>query len=242
MVGLPHVTNDERAVTTAILQAKNQGMLPLVADIKPYSPRDGNLVRKRDPAEFAQALVGAGACALSVVTESRHFGGSIRMLRQVARSVSVPILRKDFFSSVEQIEESREAGATAVLLILATMSEPVAAVLYRHARELDMEVVVEVHTREELTRALAIHPTIIGINNRDILKLERDSGDVGVTEELAPLVPDDIVKISESSLRTCGEIRRAIEAGADAVLVGTAILQSEDPTAYLAGLIAGVRR
>jgi indole-3-glycerol phosphate synthase len=105
-----------------------------------------------------------------------------------------------------------------------------------------MEVVVEVHTREELTRALAIHPTIIGINNRDILKLERDSGDVGVTEELAPLVPDDIVKISESSLRTCGEIRRAIEAGADAVLVGTAILQSEDPTAYLAGLIAGVRR
>ena len=100
---------------------------------------------------------------------------------------------------------------------------------------------MEIHTRQELERALALSPTIIGINNRDILSLETDSGDVRVTEELAPLVPEGIVKISESSLQTEEDIQRAIEAGADAVLVGTAILKAGDPVTFLSRLISGVR-
>jgi indole-3-glycerol phosphate synthase len=128
-----------------------------------------------------------------------------------------------------------------VLLILATTPDPLAAVLYRLARELGLEVVVEIHTRQELDRALALSPTIIGINNRDILSLETDSGDVRVTEELAPLVPRGIVKISESSLQTGEDIQRAIEAGADAVLVGTAILKADDPVTFLSRLFSGVR-
>lgn len=228
-------------LSAAILGAKGRGILPLVADIKPASPRDGELVGMRDAAELARMLVEAGACALSVVTEPQHFGGSLQTLRRVCEAISVPVLRKDFFSLPGQIEETKKQGAGAVLLTLATISEPLSSILYDLARELELEVVVEIHTRRELERALALSPTIIGINNRDILSLETDSGDVRVTEELAPLVPHGIVKISESSLQTGEDILRAIRAGADAVLVGTAILRASDPAAFLSGLIRGVR-
>ncbi len=212
-----------------------------MADIKPASPRDGELVGARDAVELARTMVEAGACALSVVTEPKHFGGSLETLRRVCEAVKVPVLRKDFFSSPKQIEESKKQGAAAVLLILAMTPDPLASALYGLARELDLEVVVEIHTRQELERALGLSPTIIGINNRDILRLETDMGDVRVTEELAALVPDGIVRISESSLKTEEDIRRAIEAGADGVLVGTAILQAGDPAKFLSRVISGGR-
>jgi indole-3-glycerol phosphate synthase len=226
--------------STAIRQAKRRGTLPLVADIKPFSPRDGDLVGLRNPADLARALVQGGACALSVVTEPRHFGGSLQTLRRVCQAVKVPVLQKDFFSSREQIEESKDLGAAAILLTLATIPEALAPLLYDRARELDLEVVVEIHSRLELERALALSPTIIGINNRDLTELEKDAGDVRVTEELAPLVPEGIVKISESALQTEEDIRRAIAAGADGVLVGTAILRADNPAAFLSRLLAGV--
>jgi indole-3-glycerol phosphate synthase len=231
----------ECPLSAAILGTKRRGTLPLIADIKPASPRDGDLVGARDPAELAQALVKAGACALSVVTEPKHFGGSSQTLRRVCDAAKVPVLQKDFFSSAQQMEESKRQGAAAVLLTLATTSGSLAPVLYRRARKLGLEVVVEIHTRSELERALALSPTIIGINNRNILCFEMDSGDVRVTEELAPLIPDGVVRISESSLQTEEDIRRAVEAGADAVLVGTAILKADDPAAFLSRLISGVQ-
>ena len=227
----------DRSLSDAIHKAKQQGLVPLLADIKPQSPREGDLVKQKDPVQLARSLAGAGACALSVVTEPRHFGGSLQMLRDVAQAVSLPVLRKDFISSVEQVEESREAGAAAVLLILATTPERLVSMLYRRIQGLGMEAVVEIHSRRELDLALALSPTMIGINNRDILRLEKDKGDVALTEELAPLVPKPILTISESSLNTDDDIRRALQAGADAVLVGTAILQSDDPIARVRDLV-----
>jgi len=227
-------------LSAAILGAKGRRILPLIADIKPASPRDGHLVGTRDAAAIARTLVGAGACALSVVTEPRHFGGSLETLRRVCQTAKVPVLQKDFFSSVEQLEDSKKQGAAAVLFTLATIPDSLGPVLYRRACELGLEAVVEIHTRSELDRALALSPTIIGINNRDILSFETDSGDVRVTEELAPLIPEGIVRISESSLQEEDDIRRAVEAGADAVLVGTAILKADDPAAFLSRLIGGV--
>ena len=227
-------------LSAAILGAKGRRILPLIADIKPASPRDGHLVGTRDAAAIARTLVGAGACALSVVTEPRHFGGSLETLRRVCQAAKVPVLQKDFFSSVEQLEDSKKQGAAAVLFTLATIPDSLGPVLYRRACELGLEAVVEIHTRSELDRALALSPTIIGINNRDILSFETDSGDVRVTEELAPLIPEGIVRISESSLQEEDDIRRAVEAGADAVLVGTAILKADDPAAFLSRLIGGV--
>jgi indole-3-glycerol phosphate synthase len=232
---------ERQPLSAAVRGAKKRGMIPLVGDIKPVSPRDGELVGARDEAAFARMLVEAGACALSVVTEPTHFGGSLQILRRVCHAVKVPVLQKDFFLSAEQFEEAKSQGADAVLLILATTPDSVTPVLYRQARQLGLEVVVEIHNRRELERALDLSPQIIGINNRDILRLETDSGDVRVTEELAPLVPDGILKISESSLQSEEDVRRAVKAGADAVLVGTAILRAADPATLLARLIKGGR-
>lgn len=224
-------------LAAAIREAKSAGKMPLIADLKPSSPRDGALVGARDAAELARSLVDAGACALSVVTEPKHFGGRLETLRQVSEAVRVPVLQKDFFTSAAQIVEAKRQGASAVLLILAMIPDALVSDLYRLAKAQDLEIVVEIHTRRELERALALSPALIGINNRDILRLETDAGDVRVTEELAPLVPAGILKISASSLLTAEDIRRAMEAGADAVLVGTALLRAADPAAALSHLM-----
>lgn len=225
------------SLSQAILRAKRQGVVPLIADIKPVSPRDGALIGSRDPASVAQQLVAAGACAVSVVTEPVHFGGSLDTLRAICSAVRVPVLQKDFFLSADQVEDSLACGAGAVLVILATTPDDLAYELCRRARERGLEAVVEIHTRKELERAMRLKPSIIGINNRDILALEKDSGDVRTTEELVPLVADGIVTISESSLLDEGAIRRALRAGADAVLVGTAILQSPDPAGFVRNIV-----
>lgn len=222
-----------RAFSIAVLSAADSGKLPLAADIKPFSPRDGELFADRDPVDLAKALEAAGVCALSVVTEPIHFGGSLDLLTRVANAVSLPVLRKDFITSAQQIDETIDAGADAVLLTVATMPELKITGLYRRAISLGLEPLVEVHTESELRFALGLvpRPEIIGINNRDITTLEKDDGNVSVTEELANLVPDGVAILSESSILTPDDAQRAYEAGAHAVLVGTAILQAEDPAA-----------
>jgi indole-3-glycerol phosphate synthase len=222
------------SLSRAIVKAKKRGEVPVICDIKPCSPRDGDLLEARDPADLARSLESAGACALSVVTETKHFGGSLEMLGRVTRATPLPVLRKDFLSTPDQVTESHEAGARAVLLIMATMTDDVAKSLFLRARELGVESLVEVHTGEELARALRLEPAIIGINNRNILELETDTGDVRVTEELAPRVPESALIISESSLQSLTDVERALRAGADAVLVGTAVLQATDLRARLA--------
>jgi indole-3-glycerol phosphate synthase len=228
------------AFSRAILDAEGQGRVPLVVDIKPVSPRDGDLVGTRDPAELASILDRAGVCALSVVTEPEHFGGSLEMLKQVSSAVSLPVLRKDFLTSPADVDASLEAGAAAVLLTLSTVSELDAPGLYRRIVALGMEPLVEVHTSLELHFALGLtpRPTIIGINNRDITRLETDSGDVGVTETLAPEVPNGVAVLSESALLTPEDVGRAFAAGAHGVLIGTAVLQAADPAAAVAELAA----
>ena len=229
------------AFSRAIFGAREAGRLPLVVDIKPVSPRDGALVRSRDPAAMAKMLDQAGVCALSVVTEPEHFGGSLQMLQEVAASVSLPVLRKDFLRSPEDVDAALEAGAAAVLLTLSTINELEAPGLYRRIYSLGMEPLVEVHSHEELRFALGLtpEPSIIGINNRDITRLEKDDGDVSVTESLAPLVPTGVVILSESAMLTPGDVGRAFAAGAHGVLIGTAVLQAEDPAAMVAELAMG---
>ncbi|MFH1567302.1 MAG: indole-3-glycerol-phosphate synthase [Gemmatimonadota bacterium] len=224
-------------LSLAIAGARQQGRVAVVADIKPVSPRDGDLLGGRSPAALARSLAGAGACALSVVTETRHFGGSCSTLAEVAGAVPLPVLRKDFLSRPAELDESLAAGAAAVLLILSTMGDAVARELHERAAELGLEAVVEVHTPQELERALRLEPGIVGINNRNILELERDPGGVATTEHLAPLVPEGITILSESALLTDDDVRRALAAGADAVLIGTLLLRAVDPAARLRELV-----
>ena len=230
------------AFSRAILGARENGRFPLVVDIKPISPRDGALVGSRDPVDLAKELEQAGVCALSVVTEGEHFGGSLQMLRDVVSAVSLPVLRKDFLRSPEDVDESLEAGAAAVLITLSTISELESPGLYRRIVSLGMEPLVEVHTAAELHFALGLTPvpTIIGINNRDITRLEKDDGDVGITETLAPIVPDGVTILSESAMLTPGDVYRAFAAGAHGVLIGTAVLQAADPAAVVAKLTRGL--
>ena len=226
----------------AILEARERGRVPIVVDIKPVSPRDGDLVGTRDPAALARALDEAGVCALSVVTEPEHFGGSLQILEEVASSTSLPVLRKDFLRTPQDVDASLDAGAAAVLLTLSTVPELEAPGLYRRIHSLGMEPLVEVHTFKELHFALGLTPApkIIGINNRDITRLEKDGGDVGITESLAPLVPEEVTILSESALMTPEDVARAFAAGAHGVLVGTAVLQAPDPAAAVL-ILAGER-
>ena len=226
----------DRPLSSAIRDCKHSGRVPVIVDIKPISPRDGNLLKQRKAVDIARMAEQAGACAVSVITESSHFGGNIEMLGEVAQSCSLPVLQKDFFTTPLQVTQGYEAGAAAFLIILANTSDELALKLYRQGRRLGMEAVVEIHTPAELKRALKLDPTIIGINNRDICRLEMDAGDVGVTEVLAPSVPKKILTISESSLLSNADIRRAVHAGADAVLVGTAILKAADLQSCLTDL------
>ena len=224
------------ALSKAIGAAQRAGQVPVIADIKPVSPRDGDLLAGRRPADLAVALEAAGACALSVVTESRHFGGSCDTLAEVVGATALPVLRKDFIVDLAQLRETREAGAAAVLLIVATVPPDALGPLFDAALDLGLEPLLEAHTEAELERALALSPTLIGINNRDIRRLETDPGDVSTTAALAPRVPEGVVIVSESALLTDGDVRRALSAGADAVLVGTMLLQAENPAARLAAL------
>ena len=143
-------------LSKAILDAKHKGRVPVIVDIKPISPRDGDLLNQRTPSDLGRMAQAAGACATSVVTEARHFGGSVEMLREVAESCDLPVLQKDFFSRVEQVEESFQAGAAAFLIILSMTTDDVAAELYHRGRELGLEAVVEIHTTDELKRALKL--------------------------------------------------------------------------------------
>jgi indole-3-glycerol phosphate synthase len=208
----------------------------VIADIKPLSPRDGDLLAGRRPADLAAALEAAGACALSVVTESRHFGGSCATLAEVAGATSLPVLRKDFLTDQIQLRQTRDAGAAAVLLIVATVPAAALRPLFDAALDLGLEPLVEVHTEAELERALELSPTLVGINNRDILRLETDPGDVSTTHALAPKIPEGVVIVSESALLADEDVRSALAAGVDAVLVGTMLLQAADPAERLAEL------
>ena len=214
--------------------------LAVIAEIKRRSPSAGRLdgAASRDVAALATALEAGGAAALSVLTEERHFGGSLDDLARVAAAVRVPVLRKDFLLDPAQLYEARAAGAAAVLLIARILDPEQLAELVRLAADLGMEALVELHADTELASAVAARSTVIGVNARDLDTLAMDPR---VVARLLPAVPRGVAAVAESGLATRADVERAAGWGADAVLVGTAISGSADPAAALRDL-AGVER
>ncbi len=212
----------------ALTARKDAGFIPVIPDIKCTSPKIGDLLRGRDPVEAAVSLVKAGAPVLSVVTESHHFGGSLELLREIVHVCQVPVLRKDFIMGKTDLAITKASGAEAVLLICAKLTYPTLVELYDEALKIGLEPLVEAHTAEELQWAEKIGAKLVGINNRDILELEKDDGSVSATEMLAAHKPINTLLISESSIQNPTEAQAAISAGADAVLVGTALWQAEN--------------
>jgi len=204
----------------------------IIPDIKARSPEHGDLLTGRSPLDYARMMVQAGAPVLSVVTEREHYGGSLDMLRAIRRELAVPLLRKDLIDSPAQLQETKAAGAGAVLLIAAIMCSDTLVKLYNEARTLGLEPLIEAHTKAELNLALSLSPPLLGINNRDILQFEVDGGDVSNTRALATMLPlGETCLISESGLKTENDVSRAIRAGSGAVLIGTALLKADEPAA-----------
>jgi indole-3-glycerol phosphate synthase len=209
--------------------------LSIVAEHKRRSPSAGAIGLGVGVGEIAQAYERGGAAAISVLTEEPNFGGSLDDLRAARAAVSIPIIRKDFVVDSYQLAEAVEAGADAVLLIVAALGARQLSDLYGEAVGLGLDVLVEVHDADELESALEVSPTVIGINNRDL----RDfSVDVERTLALAPLIPDGTIVVSESGLDSPASLRLLRDAGIDAALIGEALMRSTDPAVALRALLA----
>ena len=207
--------------------------LALIAEVKRASPSAGLIAETFDPVEIATRYERAGADAISVLTDEPFFQGHLDHLVAVRAAIELPILRKDFVLDEAQIYEASVAGADAVLLIVAALPQDQLVRLHDAATACQLDVLVEVHTLEELDRALAIDAQIIGINNRDLTTFKVN---LAVTEALSEEVPPGVVLVSESGIRTVEDSRRARASGADAVLVGEALMRSREVEAEVAHL------
>jgi indole-3-glycerol phosphate synthase len=204
--------------------------IAVIAEFKRRSPSAGTLHEAPDLHELVGAYERGGASALSVLTEEEHFDGTLDDLKAARTACKLPILRKDFIVDEYQLYESKVARADAVLLIVAALEPTQLSPLNERARTLGLDVLVEVHDRDELRTALAMGAELIGINNRDL----RDfSVDVGRTAELMGEIPSGVTVVSESGIAESEQLSRLEDAGVDAVLVGETLMRSADPEAAL---------
>jgi indole-3-glycerol phosphate synthase len=219
----------------ALRQNLQRNQLNIIAEIKRASPSKGVINDKIDVAEIAGIYERSGAGAISVLTEEDRFKGSLEDLKIVRSVVKIPVLRKDFIFDVFQIYEAAEAGADVILLIVAMLDDKDLTNLYRLAeQELDLDVLVEVHTREELERAKAINAKIIGINNRDLhsFKVSLD-----VSRQLIKHAPKDAFMIAESGIQTREEMVELKDLGFDGFLIGETLMRSGNPSETLKKLL-----
>ncbi|MBO9578415.1 MAG: indole-3-glycerol phosphate synthase TrpC [Microbacteriaceae bacterium] len=207
----------------------------VIAEIKRASPSRGSLAAIADPVALAREYAAGGASAISVLTEGRRFQGSLDDLRAVRAAVDVPVLRKDFVGDEYQVLEARAAGADLVLLIVAALDQPTIARLHELVLQLGMTPLVEAHDAEELARAADLGARLIGVNARDLSTFELDQDLFG---RLADDFPPDAIRVAESAVKTPEDVARYRAAGADAVLVGEALVTGGDPAAGVRSFIA----
>lgn len=207
----------------------------VIAEVKRSSPSRGALAEIPDPAALAVEYAAGGAAAISVLTEQRRFGGSLADLIDVRLAVDIPVLRKDFIVTAYQLFEARAAGADLALLIVAALDDPELICLIERAVSIGLTPLVEAHTAEEVTRAVSAGAQVIGINARNLQTLEVDPT---AFARLAPAIPDGIVRIAESGVRSPHDVIELAQAGADVILVGEALVTGRDPRAGVADLVA----
>jgi indole-3-glycerol phosphate synthase len=207
----------------------------VIAEVKRSSPSKGQLADIADPAALAREYEAGGAAAISVLTEGRRFGGSLDDLIRIRLSVGIPVLRKDFIVTAYQLFEARAAGADLVLLIVAALTDYELVCLIERAESIGLTPLVEVHTSEEVSRAVRAGARIIGVNARNLQTLEVDPT---IFRRLAPQIPAGIVRIAESGVRGPRDVIDLARAGADVVLVGEALVTGRDPRSGVADLVA----
>jgi indole-3-glycerol phosphate synthase len=214
--------------------ALTRDSLNVITELKKASPSAGVIRADFDPVALAKGFESAGAAALSVVTEEEFFQGDLKYMRDARAAVGLPVLRKDFIVDPWQVWEARATDADSFLLIVAALGDSLLGELLALGRELGMEALVEVHTSEELTRALAADARIIGVNNRDLRSLEVRPK---ISDELIQAVPDECIAVCESGLRSHADLARLRAAGFDAFLIGEHLMAQPDPAAALRALV-----
>jgi indole-3-glycerol phosphate synthase len=212
--------------------------ISVIAEVKRASPSAGTLAPIVDPAELARSYAAGGAAAISVLTESRRFGGSLSDLAAVRSAVDVPVLRKDFVVSSYQLWEARAVGADLVLLMASVLDQQALVCLVERAESIGLTPLVEAHTAVEVERSLLAGARLLGINNRNLHTLQVD---LATFASLAPMIPNGVVRVAESGIRGPHDVFELAQAGADAVLVGTSLVTGSvapDPAAAVADLVA----
>jgi indole-3-glycerol phosphate synthase len=226
-----------RSLYQVLATARSQGVPALMVDVKCRSPRDGELISSERLEPYVRALVGGGVDALSTPTDPVYFDGSIDTARRIRALSDVPLMRKEFFSTVEQLDESAEAGFDAVQLSLSSFVDPALfTALKARAEQLGLEVVVNVPDALQLERAVAFGAVASSINCRGLAALRLESRSAGYGQVLASLVPRHVWVVLESTVSSRADVEAAARAGADAVLMGTTIAKSGDPAALLRSL------
>lgn len=220
-------------------QLRRRDRVNVIAECKRRSPSRGVLVADYDPAALAEQYTRGGAAAISVLTESTFFDGSLAHLEDVRARVSLPLLRKDFVIDDYQLLEARAAGADAVLLIVAALSQAELVQLQNHADDVGLASLVEVHDEQEFDRALDAGARIIGVNNRNLRTLVVD---LDASFRIAEMLPDGVVGVSESGLRSTEDLTRLTDAGYQAFLIGERFMTAADPATAVAGLVGARRR
>jgi indole-3-glycerol phosphate synthase len=211
------------------------GQAAVIAEIKKASPSKGVLRSEFIPADIAQSYAEYGAACLSVLTDKQFFQGSVDYLKQARASCDLPVLRKDFMIDVYQVYEARAMGADAILLIAACLDDQQMSDMEAVARSLDMAVLVEVHDREELSRALKLKTRLVGINNRNLKTFEVS---LQTTLDMLPDVPADRLLVTESGIQTSQDVARMRAAQVHAFLVGEAFMRADEPGEALAKIFA----
>jgi indole-3-glycerol phosphate synthase len=225
--------NDRRPFGAALTAAEGPA---IIAEIKRASPSVGLIVRELDPAAIARAYEAAGANAISVLTEGDHFLGELAYVDIARKACRLPIIRKDFMRTRYEVAQSAAYGADCVLAIVAGLDDDELREMMDEAARFALDVLIEVHDEGELARAVSLGATLLGINNRDLRTFETN---LAVTAELLPLVPSNIVVISESGVRSREDVQSLYAAGARGFLIGESLMRTNDKAEMIRMLRGG---
>lgn len=230
------IYNNRSHNTLSLKDSLSAPGVSIIAEIKMKSPSEGDIFPNADPIQIAKDYESAGAKAISVLTDKKYFGGSIEILEAVKNAVSIPVIRKDFIISEYQIAEAGYAGADAFLLISELLDVNLISSFIDFGRKLNLEAIIECHTKKNAELICEISPDIIGVNCRDLRSMKTDINSFG---EIAPIIPSNSIKVAESGISSNHDLRYISGLGYDAVLIGTSLMKTGKPGKALELLIEG---